>query len=60
MRLRSFEFQPETRDPRAGKYIADIFAGGKGTAWTTPYVGKLLEPIKASLILLFGINAGTF
>jgi hypothetical protein len=32
MRLRSFEFQPETRDPRAGKYIADIFAGGKGTA----------------------------
>ena len=36
---------------RAGKYIADLFAGGKGTALCTLYVGKLLDPIKLILQL---------
>ena len=36
---------------RAGKYLADIFTGGKGTAHATLYVGKVLEPIKPLLIL---------
>jgi len=36
---------------RAGKYIADLFAGGKGTAVGTLYVGKLLDPIKPILLL---------
>jgi ABC-type Fe3+ transport system substrate-binding protein len=36
---------------RAGKYIADLFAGGKGTAYTTLYVGKVLEPIKPLFLL---------
>jgi iron(III) transport system substrate-binding protein len=36
---------------RAGKYIADLFAGGKGTALTTLYVGKILDPIKPILQL---------
>ena len=36
---------------RAGKYLADLFAGGKGTAYTTLYVGKMLDPIKQILVL---------
>ncbi|MBM4297277.1 MAG: extracellular solute-binding protein [Deltaproteobacteria bacterium] len=36
---------------RAGKHIADLFAGGKGTAYTTLYVGKILDPIKPLLLL---------
>jgi iron(III) transport system substrate-binding protein len=36
---------------RAGKYIADLFAGGKGTAYATLYGGKILEPIKPLLLL---------
>ena len=36
---------------RAGKHIADLFAGGKGTAYATLYVGKLLAPIKPILLL---------
>jgi len=36
---------------RAGKYIADLFAGGKGTAYATLYVGKILDPIKPILLL---------
>jgi iron(III) transport system substrate-binding protein len=36
---------------RAGKYIADLFAGGKGTAYTTLYVGKVLEPIRPLFLL---------
>ena len=36
---------------RAGKYIADLFAGGKGTALSTLYAGKLLDPIKPILLL---------
>jgi len=36
---------------RAGKYLVDIFAGGKGTAFATLYVGKVLGPIKPLLVL---------
>jgi len=36
---------------RAGKYLVDLFAGGKGTALTTLYAGKLLDPIKPLLLL---------
>jgi len=36
---------------RAGKYLADIFTGGKGTAHATLYIGKALDPIKPLLIL---------
>jgi iron(III) transport system substrate-binding protein len=36
---------------RAEKHIADLFAGGKGTAFSTLYVGKLLDPIKPLLLL---------
>jgi iron(III) transport system substrate-binding protein len=36
---------------RAAKYLVDLFAGGKGTAYTTLYLGKVLEPIKPLLIL---------
>ncbi|MEO6165506.1 MAG: hypothetical protein ABIP88_15350, partial [Candidatus Binatia bacterium] len=36
---------------RGGKYLVDLFAGGKGTALGTLYVGKLLDPIKPLLLL---------
>lgn len=36
---------------RGGKYLVDLFAGGKGTALTTLYAGKLLDPIKPLLLL---------
>ena len=38
-------------EKRAGKHLADLFAGGKGTAYTTLYVGKLLDPIKPLFLL---------
>jgi len=38
-------------EKRAGKHIADIFAGGKGTALGTLYIGKILDPIKPLLLL---------
>jgi iron(III) transport system substrate-binding protein len=36
---------------RADKRIADLFAGGKGTALSTLYVGRLLDPIRPILLL---------
>ena len=36
---------------RGGKYLVDLFAGGKGTALGTLYAGKILEPIKPLLLL---------
>ncbi len=36
---------------RAGKYLADLFIGGKGTAHATLYPGKVLAPIQPLLIL---------
>src|SRR5919198_3374349 len=36
---------------RAGKYLVDLFVGGKGTAFTTLYIGKVLDPIKSLLLL---------
>ena len=36
---------------RAGKYLVDLFVGGKGTAFTTLYISKVLDPIKSLLLL---------
>jgi ABC-type Fe3+ transport system substrate-binding protein len=36
---------------RGGKYLVDVFAGGKGTAFATLYVGKVLDPISSILVL---------
>lgn len=36
---------------RAGKYLVDLFIGGKGTAYATLYGGKVLDPIKPLLVL---------
>lgn len=36
---------------RGGKYLVDLFAGGKGTALGTLYTGKILDPIKPLLLL---------
>jgi ABC-type Fe3+ transport system substrate-binding protein len=36
---------------RAGKYLVDVFAGGKGTAFATLYVAKVLDPIGATFML---------
>jgi iron(III) transport system substrate-binding protein len=36
---------------RAGKFLVDLFAGGKGTAYTTLYSGKVLDPINPILVL---------
>jgi ABC-type Fe3+ transport system substrate-binding protein len=36
---------------RAGKYLADLFTGGKGTAHATLYIGQVLTPIKPLLLL---------
>jgi iron(III) transport system substrate-binding protein len=36
---------------RAGKYLVDVFAGGKGTAFATLYVGRVLDPINTLLVL---------
>lgn len=36
---------------RAQKYSADLFVGGKGTAYATLYVGKALDPIQPLLLL---------
>lgn len=36
---------------RAGKYLADIYLGGSGTAYNIFYEGKVLDPLKPVLIL---------
>jgi iron(III) transport system substrate-binding protein len=36
---------------RAEKYLADLFLGGKGTAYATLYPGKVLAPLEPLLIL---------
>ncbi len=36
---------------RAGKYLADLYMGGSGTAYNVFYKGKVLNPIKHLLIL---------
>ena len=36
---------------RAGKFLADVFAGGKGTAYATLYPAKALDPLKPLLLL---------
>jgi hypothetical protein len=36
---------------RAGRFLVDIFAGGKGTAFATLYIGKVLDSINAILLL---------
>lgn len=36
---------------RAGKYLADIYLGGSGTAYNIFYEGKILDPLKPFLIL---------
>lgn len=36
---------------RGGKYLVDLFAGGKGTALGTLYLGKILDPIRPLLLL---------
>lgn len=36
---------------RAGKYLADFFVGGKGTALATLHAGKILDPIRPLLVL---------
>lgn len=36
---------------RGGKYLVDLFAGGKGTALGTLYTGKILDPIRPLLLL---------
>ena len=52
LRGRGNDFGPRlVAERRAGKHIADLFAGGKGTAYATLYVGKILDPIKPILLL---------
>ncbi len=36
---------------RAGKYLADIYLGGSGTPYAVFYKGKILDPVKPTLIL---------
>lgn len=36
---------------RAGKYLADVYVGGSGTAYNIFYEAKVLAPIKPALIL---------
>ncbi len=36
---------------RAGKFLVDIFVGGKGTALGTLYVGKVVDPVGPLMIL---------
>jgi iron(III) transport system substrate-binding protein len=36
---------------RAGKYLADIYLGGSGTAYSVFYEGKVLDPLKPLLIV---------
>ena len=52
MRGRGNDLGPRiVAERRAGKYLVDLFAGGKGTALGTLYVGKLLDPIRPLLLL---------
>lgn len=36
---------------RAGKYLVDLFIGGKGTAYATLYAGRTLDPIQPLQVL---------
>lgn len=36
---------------RAGKYLADLYIGGSGTAYNVFYEGEILEPLKPLLVL---------
>jgi iron(III) transport system substrate-binding protein len=52
LRARGSDLGPRIiAERRAGKYLVDVFTGGKGTAHATLYIGKTLEPIKPLLIL---------
>jgi ABC-type Fe3+ transport system substrate-binding protein len=52
LRARGSDLGPRiVAERRAGKFLVDVFTGGKGTAHATLYVGKILDPIKALLIL---------
>jgi len=49
---RGSQFGPKIiAERRAGKYLVDIFVGGKGTAHATLYPAKVLAPIQPLLIL---------
>ncbi len=43
--------QREVGERRAGKYLVDIHGGGANGAFNTLYKGKVLDPIKPTLIL---------
>ncbi|MGH7770291.1 MAG: hypothetical protein ACREQP_22795, partial [Candidatus Binatia bacterium] len=52
LRARGSDLGPRViAERRAGKYLVDVFTGGKGTAHSTLYVGKTLDPIKPLLLL---------
>jgi ABC-type Fe3+ transport system substrate-binding protein len=52
LRARGSDLGPRIMaERRAGKYLVDVFTGGKGTAHATLYTGKMLDPIKPLLIL---------
>ncbi|HYT54014.1 MAG TPA: extracellular solute-binding protein [Verrucomicrobiae bacterium] len=52
LRARGSDLGPRIiAERRAGKYLVDVFSGGKGTAHATLYIGKTLEPIKPLLLL---------
>ncbi|HEY3303628.1 MAG TPA: extracellular solute-binding protein [Candidatus Binatia bacterium] len=52
LRARGSDLGPRiVAERRAGKYLVDVFTGGKGTAHATLYVGKTLDPIKLLLLL---------
>jgi iron(III) transport system substrate-binding protein len=52
LRARGSDLGPRIiAERRAGKYLVDVFTGGKGTAHATLYTGKMLDPIKPLLIL---------
>jgi iron(III) transport system substrate-binding protein len=52
LRARGSELGPRIiAERRAGKYLVDVFTGGKGTAHGTLYVGQALAPLKPLLLL---------
>jgi iron(III) transport system substrate-binding protein len=52
LRARGSDLGPRIMaERRAGKYLVDVFTGGKGTAHATLYIGKTLEAIRPMLIL---------
>jgi iron(III) transport system substrate-binding protein len=52
LRARGADLGPRIiAERRAGKYLVDVFSGGKGTAHGTLYLGKVLNPIQPLLIL---------